>query len=108
MVKHFTDDNWQTEVIEASQTKPVLVDFFAVWCGPCKMQAPIIEEVDEALGEQAVVGAVNTEEAAKVAEEYGIMSIPTLMIFRQGQPVKTYVGVQPREILVADLRAAVA
>ena len=82
MTKHFTDDNFQSDVIDASKDKPVLVDFFAQWCGPCKMQAPVIDELAEAMGDKAGVGKLDTEEAAATAAKYGVMSIPTLIIFK--------------------------
>ncbi|MFH0840884.1 MAG: thioredoxin [bacterium] len=104
MTKHFTDDNFQQEVIEASKEKPVLVDFFAVWCGPCQMQAPIIDEVAKELGEEAVVGKLNTEQAQQTAANYGVMSIPTLLIFRNGEIVKTFVGLMPKETLITEIK----
>lgn len=103
MVKHFTDDNFASEVLEASKTKPVLVDFFATWCGPCQMQAPILEETATAIGDKAVVGKVNTEEAPKTAGDFGVMSIPTLLIFKDGKEVKRFVGVQMKDDLVSEL-----
>ena len=103
MLKHFTDDNFVSEVIEASKSKPVLVDFFAVWCGPCQMQAPILEETATAIGDKAIIGKLNTEEAMKTASEFGVMSIPTLLIFRDGQEAKRFVGVQMKDDLIAEL-----
>lgn len=99
MSKHFNDENFKNEVIEASAAKPVLVDFYADWCGPCKMQGPIIEELAKAIGEKAVVGKVDTEEAIKTSQEYNIMSIPTIMIFRNGKNVETFIGVQSKDFL---------
>jgi thioredoxin 1 len=104
MTKHFNDDNFQTEVIEASKTKPVLVDFFAVWCGPCQMQAPIIDEVAEAIGDKAVVGKLNTEDAVKASEDLNVMSIPTLIIFKDGKEAKRFVGIQMKDDLLAELK----
>ena len=103
MLKHFTDDNFQSEAIETSKTKPVLVDFFATWCGPCQMQAPIIEELAETIGDQAAVGKLDTEQAAATAGQYGVMSIPTLIIFKDGREAKRFVGVQLKEDLLAEL-----
>ncbi len=103
MTKHFTDDNFNEEVIEASKTKPVLVDFFASWCGPCKMQAPIIDEVAEEMGDKAVVGKLDTEEASQTAQKYEVMSIPTLIIFKEGKAVESLTGMQPKEGLVEAL-----
>ncbi len=103
MTMQFTDENFQKEVIDASKTKPVLVDFFANWCGPCKMQGPIVEEVAKDMEGKAVIGKLDTEAAQATAARYGIMSIPTLMIFKDGNPVETMVGMQPKEGLVANL-----
>lgn len=100
MAKEFNDENFNREVIEASKTRPVLVDFFAAWCGPCKIQGPIVEEVAEAMGEKAVVGKLNTEEAPKTSEEYGVMSIPNLMVFKDGKAVENIVGLQSKDALI--------
>jgi len=100
MSKQFNDANFQLEVIEMSKTKPVLVDFFAVWCGPCKMQGPIIDEVSDLMGDKASVGKLNTDEAQAVAIKYDVMSIPTLMIFKDGEVKETMVGVQPKDDLL--------
>ncbi len=104
MSKHFTDDNFSKEVIEASKEKPVLVDFFAPWCGPCKMQAPVVDEVAEMMGDKAVVGKLNTEEAQKTATEYNVMSIPNLLIIKDGEVVENLVGMQAKEDLVEMLK----
>ena len=104
MVNHFSDVDFATAVLEASKTKPVLVDFFATWCGPCQMQGPIIENVDKTIGDKAVVGKVNVDEAPKAASEFGVMSIPTLIIFKDGKAAQTFVGVQMHDTLVAALQ----
>lgn len=103
MAKHFTDDNFQEEVVEASKKKPVLVDFFAAWCGPCKMQAPIIEALAEEMGDKAAVGKLDTEEAQQTAGKYGVMSIPTLLVFKDGEAKETMVGLQAKDALVAAI-----
>ena len=100
MTKHFNDENFSQEVIEASKTKPVLVDFFASWCGPCKMQAPIIDEVAEELGDKAAIGKLNTEEAAETAGRFNVMSIPTLILFKDGEPKEILMGMQSKEALI--------
>lgn len=102
MVVHFTNDNFQADALDASKEKPVLVDFFAEWCGPCQAQAPIVEELAEELGDKAVVGKLNTEEAAEIAQKYGVMSIPTLKIIKDGEVVEDFVGLQSKE----DLKSA--
>ena len=104
MSKEFTDANWQAEVLETSKAKPVLVDFFASWCGPCQMQAPIIAEVASELGDKAAVGKLDTEANQQTAINFGVMSIPTLIIFKDGQEAKRFVGVQMKEELVAELQ----
>ena len=104
MHKHFTDENFAAEVIEASKEKPVLVDFFAPWCGPCKMQGPIVEELAKEMGEEASVGALNTEEARETAMRYGVMSIPTILVFRNAEVVDAFVGLQSKETLKATLQ----
>jgi thioredoxin 1 len=104
MIKHFTDENFAAEVIEASKQKPVLVDFYASWCGPCKMQGPIIDEVAIAAGDKAVVGKLDTETAGGTAVKYGVMSIPNLMLFKNGQVVENLVGLQSKENLLALLQ----
>ncbi len=104
MTKHFTDENFSKEVIEVSKTKPVLVDFFASWCGPCKLQGPIVDQLAEEMGEGAAIGKVNVEEAVKTAEEYGVMSIPTLIIFKDGKAVDTLTGLQGKGSLMAQIK----
>ncbi|MDO8260808.1 MAG: thioredoxin [Candidatus Magasanikbacteria bacterium] len=104
MSKQFTDANFAEDVIKASNDKPVLVDFFATWCGPCKMQGPIVDEVAELMGDKAIVGKLNTEEAPKTASEHNVMSIPTLLVIRNGKVVETMVGMQTKETLVEIIK----
>lgn len=95
---HLTDDNFQTEVLEASE--PVLVDFWATWCGPCRLIAPIIDELAEEYVGTVRVGKVDVDNNQKVAMQYGIRSIPSLLIFKDGKVVDTIVGaVQKGQIL---------
>ena len=100
MANIFTDDNFKEEVIEASKEKPVLVDFFAEWCGPCQMQGPIIDEVAEEIGEKAVVGKLDIDKSKKIAEEYEVMSIPTLILFKDGKVAETMAGMQAKDVLM--------
>ena len=104
MTKHFNDSNFEQEVIETSKTKPVLVDFFAEWCGPCKMMAPTIDELANELADKAVIGKLNTEEAQATAGKYEVMSIPTLIIFKDGEAKETVVGMQPKEALLEIIK----
>ena len=104
MEKQFTDQNFQEEVIEASKSKPVLVDFFASWCGPCKMMAPVIEEVAKELGESAAVGKLDTEANREMSGKYEIMSIPTILLFKDGEIKETLVGGQSKEALVEVIK----
>ncbi len=99
MAKIFTDDNFEKEVIEQSKIMPVLVDFFADWCGPCQMMAPIIDELAKDMADKAIVGKLNVDESREKAAEFGVMSIPTLKIFKDGKIVEETVGAQAKETL---------
>ena len=92
-----TESNWNEEVINSD--KPVLVDFWAPWCGPCRIIAPIIEELAEEFEGQIKVGKLNTDENPNIAMQYGIRAIPTVILFKNGEVVDTRIGVQPKDAL---------
>lgn len=93
-----TVDNFEEEVLKA--TKPVVVDFWATWCGPCRMQGPIIEKFAEEFGDKYIVGKLDVDEQEELAAKYSIMSIPTIKIFKNGEVAATAIGVQSRESLL--------
>lgn len=96
-----TDASFKDEVLECDT--PVLVDFWAPWCGPCRMVAPVVDEIAEQYAGQIKVVKVNTDENPNVASQYGIRSIPTLMIFKGGQKVDMVVGAVPKTTLAGTL-----
>ena len=91
----FTDSNFKTQVLESKT--PVVVDFWAPWCGPCKMVSPIIEELAEEYKQKVMVGKLNVDENQQTAGQYAVMSIPTVMIFKNGKPVQAMIGAQGKQ-----------
>ena len=100
-----TDANFQTDVLESEV--PVLVDFWAPWCGPCKAIAPILEELATELDGKLTIAKVNIDDHGEVASEYGIRAIPTMLLFKGGQVVEQLVGMMPKAALKAKIAAHV-
>jgi thioredoxin 1 len=101
-----TDANFQAEVIE-SET-PVLVDFWAPWCGPCRVVAPVLEEIAQERAEDLRIVKLNVDENQQTAASFQVLSIPTMILFKAGQPVKTVVGAYPKKKIEAELEPALA
>lgn len=92
---HITNDNFKQKVLKSK--KPVMVDFWAEWCGPCRMAGPVIDELAEEYKGKAVIGKINIDEERELAEKYGVMSIPTVIIFKDGKEVERKVGFPGKE-----------
>lgn len=103
MALEITDQSFQDTVLNSD--KPVLVDFWAVWCGPCRMLGPIVEEIAQDFEGKAVVGKVDVDNNQQVSVDYGIRNIPTLLIFKNGEVVDKIVGVSPKEVIAEKLSA---
>lgn len=101
MAMEFTDQNFDQEVLKSD--KPTLVDFWAPWCGPCQMMGPVIEELAVEMGDKAKVGKINVDENQGMAAQFGVMSIPSIKIFKDGKVVKEFVGVQNKANLKSEL-----
>jgi thioredoxin 1 len=100
-LKTVTDASFADDVLLSD--KPVLVDYWAVWCGPCRMVAPILEEIDATHGDKITIAKLNVDENPRTASDYGIVSIPTLNVFQGGRVVKQIVGAKPKAALLKDL-----
>ena len=100
-MKAVTDADFASEVLDSD--KPVLVDFWADWCGPCKMVAPILEEISKEHGDKIEIVKLNIDENPQVPQKYGVMQIPTMNIYKGGEVVKQIMGAKPKAALLKDL-----
>jgi len=103
MADKFTTENFKASVLDSD--KPVLVDFWAEWCGPCRAVGPILEEISNEYGAKLKIVKLNTDEEGAIAMKYGISSIPTMNVFVNGEVVKTIVGAKPKPALLKDLES---
>ena len=102
--KAVTDSSFETDVLKAD--KPVLVDFWAEWCGPCKMIGPSLEEIAEELGEKVTIAKINIDDNPNAPSQYGVRGIPTMILFKNGQPTATKVGAAPKSQLKGWIESA--
>jgi thioredoxin 1 len=105
-IKEVNDSTFQAEVLESDI--PVLVDFWAPWCGPCQMVAPMLEAVAEKMGDKLKVVKMNTDENMKTAQNYEIMAIPSLLVFKKGEVAERIVGVRPQSQLESQLQKIIS
>ena len=101
-VLKFDEGNFEEEVLKANGK--VLVDFYADWCGPCRMMSPIIDEIAEEMAETVKVGKINVDNNQELAIKYDVMSIPTIMVFENGNPIKTFIGVTDKNEVLEVLK----
>jgi thioredoxin 1 len=106
MALEITDSNFEEVVLKSD--KPVLVDFWAEWCGPCRMVGPVVEELSKEYEGKAVIGKLDVDNNPRVATEFGIMSIPALLFFKDGKVVDKQVGAVPKHVLAGKLNAQLA
>lgn len=103
MAVEFTDQNFDELALKSD--KPVIVDFWAEWCGPCRMVGPVVEEISQDFDGRAVVGKVNVDQHAEISMKYGIRNIPTVLFLKNGEVVDKSVGAVPKNVLVEKLEA---
>lgn len=104
-IEHLDNESFEN-AIKGAKT-PVLVDFFATWCGPCKMLAPILESVQEEIGEKAKIYKLDVDEGMEVAKRFGIMSVPTMIIFKNGEEVERLVGLRSKSEIISTIEAEI-
>ncbi len=104
-ILHFNDENFKTEVIESDD--PVLVDFWAEWCAPCKLIGPVVEELATEYKGKVKIGKCNTEESPQAMADYGITSIPALLIFDNGKPLDMIIGAVSKDVIVEKLEKVI-
>ena len=97
-----TDENYETEIEKSD--KVCVLDFYATWCGPCKMMSPVIDEIAEELGDMVKVGKVDSDKNRMLIEKFGIMSIPTIFVIKQGEIVKKFMGVTPKKDIIEAIK----
>ncbi len=103
---NFTDSDFKTQVLESQQ--PVIVDFWAPWCAPCRIVSPTVDELGREYEGKVIVGKMNVDENPQTAGQYGVMSIPSIVFFKNGQPVKTMIGAQSKENYKQEIEAILA
>lgn len=103
-IEHLTDTNFGSFV--QNSDKPVLVDFWATWCGPCKMMAPVLDEIADDYDEKLVVAKVDIDENPNTPSQFGIMGVPTLLLFKDGEVVKQIVGYRPKKDVTGEIESA--
>lgn len=103
MALEITDDNFDSVVLKSD--KPVIVDFWAVWCGPCRIVGPIVQEIGDEYSDKAVVGKLDVDNNPEAAKQFGIRNIPTILFFKNGEVVDKQVGAVPKQVLVQKLEA---
>ena len=106
LIKHISDSTFESDVLQAD--KPVLVDYWAEWCGPCKMIAPILDEVSESYKDKLQIAKMNVDENRDIPAKFGIRGIPTLMLFKDGELAGTLVGAKPKSELMALINQKIA
>ena len=100
-VLKITEENFDNEVLKSDI--PVIIDFYADWCGPCKMMSPIIDAIADEMGDKIKVGKINTDENINLAQQYGIMSIPTILVIKNGEIAKSFIGVTDKTTIIEEL-----